>query len=235
MIASRNAGRGKAAADDIESSGSRCLFIETDVADSAAVRGLAEDTVRHFGRVDILVNNSGVEPREDADGPSEHDWDETFGVNVKGTWLCIRAMLPQLLACRGRIINIASMAGMVGVVGSVAYAASKAAVISMTKSLALTYASAGVSVNAVCPGPIETEMTYQEWRLAGGMDVGRARALAVCPAGRIASPDEVASLVGFLASPEAAFITGAVIPIDGAKTAGLMASDRYRSSTHAAK
>ena len=174
-----------------------------------------------------MVNNAGVEVEERPDGPaSEADWDLLFDVNTKGTWLGCRAALPHLLETRGAIVNNASVAALIGSPGHVAYAASKSAVVSLTRTLALQYAEQGIRVNAICPGPVMTEMTRLHWESDGGE--GKRRNLALCPAGRAADPDEVAALVLYLASPEASFISGSAIPIDGAKSAGLMTIDRYR-------
>ena len=228
VLASRSRERGQAEAAALIASGARALFIQTDVSQASDVSTLMERAIEAFGSVDILFNNSGIEVPEGLEGPSEDDWDRLFATNVKGVWLCCRFALPHLLRSKGVIVNNASMAGLVGVAGSAGYAASKAAVISLTRSLALTYADQELRINAICPGPIATDMTYAGWDAAGGIEEGKRRALAVCPARRIASPDEVAGLVLYLVSAEAAFITGAAIPIDGGKTAGLMPIERYR-------
>src|SRR5262249_32721951 len=148
-------------------------------------------------------------------------------VNTKGTWLGCKSALPHLLATKGAIVNNASVAALLGSPGHAAYAASKAAVVSLTKSLALAYAEQGVRVNAICAGPILTEMTRVIGERGAG-DEGKRKNLALCPANRAAETDEVAALIASLASPEAAFVTGAAIPIDGGKSAGLMTIDRYR-------
>lgn len=228
VIATRNAGRGAEVVDEITRKSGKAVFVETDVSNSDSVSLMVDRVVGLFGSLDILVNNSGVESEERPEGPSEADWDRMFATNTKGTWLCCRAAMSHLVRTRGVIINNASMAGLLGVAGSAGYAASKAAVISLSKSLALAYADQGLRVNAVCPGPVDTQMTYDEWALVGGPEEGLKRALALSPARRITSPEEVADLVAFLASDHALSITGAVIPIDGGKTAGLMPSDRYR-------
>lgn len=228
VIGSRGRERGEAETAVLVAAGARATFVPTDVTRSADIEALVATAVATFGSLDILVNNSGIEVPEDRAGPSEEDWDRLFDVNVKGTWLGCRAALPHLLRSKGAIVNIASMAGLVGVAGGTGYAASKAAVVSLTRSLALAYAEVGVRVNSVCPGPIMTGMTLAEWDAVGGPEEGLRRALAVIPARRIAEPEEVARLVAFLASDAAAFITGANVAIDGGKTAGLMSSERYR-------
>ena len=227
VIAGRSAERGEEAAATLTTQGAQARFVRTDVSDSAAVRQLVERTVDDFGRIDVLVNNGGIEVDEGPDGPTEGDWDELFDINTKGTWLGCRFALPHLLESKGAIINNASVAALVGSPGHAAYAASKAAVVSLTQSLALAYAEQGVRINAICPGPILTEMTRLAWESTGGEE-GRRKNLALCPARRAADPEEVAGLVLYLASPAAAFITGAAIPIDGGKSAGLMTIDRYR-------
>lgn len=228
VIGSRGRERGEATAAELVAKGGQAVFVPTDVTSAAEAEALMTVAVSSFGRLDILVNNSGVEEPEGPEGPSEEGWDRLFGVNVKGVWLGCRAALPHLLRSKGVILNVASMAGLVGVANGVGYAATKAAVVSMTRSLALTYAEQGVRVNSVCPGPIMTDMTLAEWDLVGDHAEGRKRALSVIPARRIGEPEEVAKLAAFLVSDEAAFITGANVPIDGGKTAGLMATSRYR-------
>lgn len=230
VIADRDEARGSAAAAGLAASGAeaRVRFIRTDVSDTREVDSLVGRTVAAYGRLDVMVNNAGVEVDERPDGPAtEDDWDLLFNVNAKGTWFGCRAALPHLRETKGAIVNNASVAALIGSPGHVAYSASKAAVVSLTRTLALTYAELGVRINAVCPGPILTEMTRIAWQSDGG-DEGRRRNLALCPARRAADPAEVAGLVLYLASPEAAFITGAAIPIDGGKSAGLMTIDRYR-------
>jgi NAD(P)-dependent dehydrogenase (short-subunit alcohol dehydrogenase family) len=228
VIGSRDAARGQAVARDLAATGQRVTFQQTDVARAADVEALIDRTIRDHGRLDILVNNSGTEADEGPDGPTDEDgWDQLFDVNAKGTWLGCKFALPHLLKTQGAIVNNASVAALLGSPGHAAYAASKAAVVSLTKSLALASAEQGVRINAICAGPILTEMTRVEWASGAG-DEGRRRNLALCPAHRAAEPEEVAGLVAYLASPEAAFITGAAIPIDGAKSAGLMTIHRYR-------
>jgi len=227
VMGSRDRQRGEAAAAAITAAGGRASFIETDVSRSADIAALVDQTVEVHGRLDVLVNNSGAEAEEGLDGPTEDGWDHLFDVNARGTWLGCRFALPHLLRTQGAIINNASVAALIGSPGHAAYAASKAAVVSLTKSLALAYAEQGVRINAICAGPILTEMTRLDW-VSGAGDEGRRRNLALCPARRAADPEEVAGLVAYLASPEAAFVTGAAIPIDGAKSAGLMTIDRYR-------
>jgi NAD(P)-dependent dehydrogenase (short-subunit alcohol dehydrogenase family) len=228
VIAGRSAERGEAQVRSIPSGNGSAVFVQTDVTDATAVTALMNQAVEKYGRIDVLFNNSGVEVPEELSGPGERDWDRLFATNVKGTWLCCKEAIPHLLRTRGVIVNNASMAGLIGVAGSVGYAASKAAVVSLTRSLALGYASQGLRVNAICPGPIATQMTWDEWEAAGGPEEGRRRADATCPARRIGEPEEVARLVVYLASDAASFITGAAIPIDGGKTAGLMPIERYR-------
>jgi len=226
VMASRSLERGEAAAEELTASGARARFVQTDVGDASSVQSLIEHAIEAFGRLDVLVNNSGIEVDEGPDGPSEDDWDRLFAINTKGTWLGCRFALPHLLQSRGAIVNNASVAALIGSAGHAGYAASKAAVVSLTQSLALAYAEQGVRINAICPGPILTPMTEIGWETGG--EESRRKTLALCPARRVAEPGEVASLVLYLASPEAAFITGAAIPIDGGKSAGIMPIDRYR-------
>ena len=226
VISGRSAERGADVVSDLRQTGVQVVFVQADLRKAADIEGLVARCLEEFGSLDILINSGGVNVREGLDWPSEEDWDLLFSTNVKGTWLCCRAALPYLIKSRGAIVNLASLAGMVGVASSVGYAASKAAVINLTKSLALAYADQGLRVNAVCPGPVETAMTHGSWA-AVGEDSGRRLARAMCPVRRLATPPEIAGAVRFLAGSEASFITGAVLAVDGGKSAGMMLADRY--------
>ena len=173
------------------------------------------------GRLDVLVNCAGVIFRNrTVEQTSEEEWDTTFDINVKGTFLMSKYALPALRVSKGCIVNMSSYVGLVGFAGTSAYAASKAAILNLTRSMALDHAKEGVRVNAVCPGSVDTEMIHIAWQQYG--DIERAQKLWAekHPLGRIATADEVGRVILFLASEDASFITGAALPVDGGITAG---------------
>jgi NAD(P)-dependent dehydrogenase (short-subunit alcohol dehydrogenase family) len=151
---------------------------------------------------------------------SEEEWDRIFDVNVKGTFLMCKYVLPALRENKGCIVNVSSYVGLVGFAGTSAYAASKAAILNLTRSMALDHAKEGIRVNAVCPGSVDTDMIHTAWKQFGDVEQARVLWAEKHPLGRIASPEEVARAILFLASEEASFITGAALPVDGGITAG---------------
>ena len=181
---------------------------------------LASDTIDEFGNIDCLVNAAGILTRGTAEETNDDDWRDTLAINLDVPFYLSRAALPYLLKSEGSIINIASNWGLQAGERAVAYCASKGALIQMTRAMALDHAAAGLRVNAVCPGGVDTPMLAAEAE-EQGKDVDRflANIAAGSPNGRIASPEEIAALVLFLASDTASHITGTAIPIDG----GLMA------------
>ncbi|MGC4897165.1 SDR family NAD(P)-dependent oxidoreductase [Micromonospora sp. DT31] len=169
---------------------------------------------RRFGYPDTLVNNAGVLAVGGVDAGTEADWDRVVGVNQRGTWLGMRAVMPAMtFAGGGAVVNVASVFALVGSGGAIAYHAAKGAIRAMTATAAVEYASRGVRVNAVCPGTVATAMTDAlPDELAGGLVAGT-------PLGRPAQPEEVAAAVLFLASHEASYITGTALAVDGGYTA----------------
>ena len=201
---------------EIEHAGGRCGVIRCDVSDPEAVRRSAEAVLAHYGTVDVLFNNAGTLA---GDAPA-HSLDpivadKILAVNLQGMLHTCRYFIPAMLdAGGGSIVATASVGGLVGAMSNHAYCASKGGVIAFIRAVAVTYARYGIRANAICPGPTRSGMSAQ----LGGDDWERDRAASV-PLGRIALPDEIASAALFLASDEASYITGAVLAVDGGRTA----------------
>jgi 3-oxoacyl-[acyl-carrier protein] reductase len=207
---SRTAENAQKVAAEISGLGRRAWAHALDVADVAAVNATAGQILEAAGRVDILVNNAGVTRDTLLVRMSEEDWDAVLGTNLKGAFALTKAFTRAFLKQRsGRIINVASISGLIGNAGQCNYAASKAALIGFTKSVARELASRGITANALAPGFIETDMT-------AGLSVDlRAELLRRIPLGSFGQPEDVAEAALFLASPAARYLTGQVLTVDG--------------------
>jgi 3-oxoacyl-[acyl-carrier protein] reductase len=195
---------------DCEALGAKALAVRCNVANAADVAALFDAALQAFGRIDILVNNAGITRDGLALRMSEEDFDAVLAANLKGAFLCCKAALRPMMKQRyGRIVNLSSVVGLHGNAGQANYAASKAGVIGLTKSLAKELATRGVTVNAVAPGFIETDMT------AAMTEAARAASLAAIPAGRLGAAEDVARAVAFLAGEDAGYVTGQVLAVDG--------------------
>jgi NAD(P)-dependent dehydrogenase (short-subunit alcohol dehydrogenase family) len=191
-----------------------------DVSSAADCERIVTHTLNLHNRIDVLVNCAGVIFRNrTVEQTSEEEWDRTFEVNVKGTFLMSKYALPALRKTKGSIVNMSSYVGLVGFAGASAYAASKAAIINLTRSMALDHAKEGIRVNAVCPGSVDTEMIHAAWQKFGDVEKARKVWAEKHPLGRIASPDEIGHAILFLASQDASFVTGTALAVDGGITA----------------
>jgi NAD(P)-dependent dehydrogenase (short-subunit alcohol dehydrogenase family) len=199
--------------------GEAALALRCDVTDEADVTTAMATVAERLGAVDVLVNNAGITGSQEATRCHETpvaEWDKVHAVNVRGPFLCSRAVLPSMVARgSGHIITIASVAGLVAFPGRSAYTASKGAALMLTRSIAVDYAADGIRANAVCPGMVYTPMT--SWRL--DQPELLAAVEARIPAGRVATPDEIADAVALLASGRLGYMTGAPLIVDGGMTA----------------
>lgn len=217
-VSGRRDEAGQALAAELRSMGVRAEYLRADVRAEADVRALVEQVVERFGRLDVAVNNAGTEGQL---GPlteqSEDNYRATFETNVLGTLLSLKhEMRVMLKQGHGAIVNLSSVAGQVGFAGASVYVASKHAVEGLTKSAALEGAAAGVRVNAVAPGPVQTEMLD---RFTGGNEEAKRGFLASLPARRAGTPEEIAQTIVFLAGDKARFLTGQCVSVDGGYTA----------------
>jgi NAD(P)-dependent dehydrogenase (short-subunit alcohol dehydrogenase family) len=219
VVAGRREPEGKETVDLVRASGADGLFVKADVSRAADVQALVNKTVDKFGRLDIAFNNAGIEgslvPIAEQ---SEEDWDRTIDINLKGTWLCLKYEIQQMLkqGGGGAVVNMASVAGLIGSAGFATYCASKHGVIGLTKSAALETARQGIRVNVICPAVIETPMGE---RIFGAPEI-RPYAIGLHPIGRFGTPMEVAEAVVWMCSDRASFMTGHSLILDGGFMAG---------------
>lgn len=201
----------------ITDAGGTAAWVQADVSAAAEVQHLVDETRRRYGRLDGAFNNAGISQGGGSLGDLDADrFDQLLSVNVKGVWLCMRAEVAAMREHGGAIVNTSSIAGLRGRAGLATYAASKHAVLGLTRSGALDYGAAGIRINAVAPGTVETPMTA-DWLQQDPETAQRLRAMT--PLGRSARPEEIAEAAAWLLSDRASYVTGAVLTMDGGMTA----------------
>ena len=212
---------------EIEKAGGKAICVEADVSNSGSVNEMIKNCLEKLGGVDILVNNAGVSTgNAPMEYVSEEDWDKVMDTNAKGNFLCSKALIPHMKKNGGSIVNIGSVGGFKSYFGGSAYSSSKAAIIMLTKTIAIEYGRNGIRANCICPGSTDTEMF--EDGIKKGLAKGNAQNVSFeqvvqniskgIPLGRLGTPKDIAYLALFLSSEEASYINGAVIVVDGGQS-----------------
>lgn len=216
----RNEKRGHAVTEQILETGGKAIFIRTDVRKTDECRRAVDETLRAFGRLDILFNNAGVFCPHTTLDCSEEEWDLQMDINLKGTFLMSKSALPGMIQQgSGVIINNSSGWGLVGGDAAVAYCASKGGMVLLTKAMAIDHGRQGIRVNCICPGDVDTPMLPEDARMRGLKWEDYLAGCANRPLGRIGTAEEIAKAALFLASDDSSFMTGAVLVVDGGGTA----------------
>ena len=210
---------GQATLDMIKEKRREALLI-TDITDASQVKSMVAEVVKAYGRIDILVNNAGLFARGDVITVNEEQWDKVMAVNLRAAFLCCKYCIPQMIGSGGGVvINISSEAGIAAIKNQVAYNTSKAGLISLTKSLALDFASQNIRANCVCPGTTETPLVASALAKQSNPEKFRREREKIRPANRFGRPEEIAYGILYLASDESPYATGSILSIDGGYTA----------------
>jgi 2-deoxy-D-gluconate 3-dehydrogenase len=213
MVAGRNAAKNAAAVAELEALGAEAAAVEVDVTSATSIEAMVAATVARFGRLDVLVNNAGINIRNRPENYQEADWHKVLDTNLTSAYLAAKAAHPHLKAGgHGRVINNGSMLSIFGLPLHIAYAASKGGVVQLTKSLAVAWAPDGITVNAILPGWIDTELTR---KARSDMPTLNDNVMTRTPSGRWGTPGDFEGIAAFLGSDASAFITGVAIPVDG--------------------
>lgn len=221
VLMARGESRGREAVERIAAAGGKAIFVRGDAGVAADCQSCVAAAIEAFGRLDIVFNNAGtIYVNRNLVETSEDEWDATLGSNLKSIFLMSKYAIPRIAETGGGVIvNNASIFGLVGGSGVAAYCAAKGGAITLTKAMALDHAAQNIRVNCICPGSVDTPMLENEMRELGGLETELPKFASRHPMNRIASPEEIARAVAFLASDDASFVTGIALPVDGGRSA----------------
>jgi NAD(P)-dependent dehydrogenase (short-subunit alcohol dehydrogenase family) len=232
VCVARRQAEGAAVAEAVRSRGGNALFVACDVADERQVDRAVQETLERYGRIDVLVNNAGVNFVKPFEQLTSDDWDRVIGVDLRGTFLFTRACIAAFLKQgSGSVVNIATVHTMACLPGAAPYDAAKWGMVGLTKSLAVEFASRGIRFNCLSPGLIDTQIWNDIQAGAEDLDACLTHWRANIPMGRVGTIREIAQAVAFLASDDASYITGANLLADGGMTSQLVSKELYRSKS----
>ena len=220
VVVSRGESEGIEMAEELGSKEGRAVFVRTDVTDSKSIQSMISKTIETYGKLDILINNAGYHISKNVEVTTEDEWEFIQNTNLRSTFLCSKYSIPHLRKARGNIINISSMVGLVGQPNAGAYSATKGGQISMSKGMAIDFAPDGIRVNVICPGWIDTPLVDDWFSQQKDPEAARKYIFSRHPLGRIGTVDECGKAAVYLASGDAAFVTGITLNIDGGITLG---------------